>query len=674
MRPARASARLARGSAWRHLIAMAALSVVANQACAMETATAEYLDLSLEELLNVVVTTVSKKSQPLGQTAAAAYVISAEDIRRSGATTLPEALRLAPGVQVSAISHNKWSVSIRGFPGRYSNKLLVLVDGRSIYSPLFSGVFWEFNDIPLENIERIEVIRGPGGSIWGANAVNGVINVITRQARATQGSLASLELGDEKTASGLFRHGWSPDVDSSARVHLHARAVDASKTWQGHIDGEDDWRSGDAGFRFDKQLTQGALSVQGGIYDSRAGDAVTAYDFAGSMPPSRVTSGNNGKGGHLLARWESIGTDGTRQNLQGYLEYGQLDYSGLADERRATLDVEYQRQLRLGDAHDIVWGLGYRVSRDRQTDTPYVTFDPLKRTTDLWSAYFQDEIAWVPDHWRFTFGGRLEHNDYSGWEFQPNVRLAWTPDTQNVIWGALSQGVRTPSRGEANSRAALSPPMPLILLSVGDPYIDSEKLNALDLGWRRQWHADLSSDFSAFHYAYHDLRGSVMGQPNPPYLPLSLTNASNATISGLELALDWRVTPAWRLKASYGYIDITEKDEGGSLGGASELEGTTPRHQLTLFSTYDLSPTLQWDILLCRVDGLRVGSLSGVIPIPEHTVLDMRLGWRPSKDLSLSLVGQNLLDARHIEFIDSHIASTPMEVERGVYLKLDWKF
>lgn len=633
-----------------------------------------YLDLSLEELLEVIVTSVSKKSQKLGQTAAAVHVIGAEDIRRSGATTLPEVLRLAPGVQVSAISHNKWSVSIRGFPGRYSNKLLVLVDGRSIYSPLFSGVFWEFHDIPLDNIERIEVIRGPGGSIWGANAVNGVINIITRSARDTQGGAASLAVGDEKTFTGYFRHGWMPDEDTRVRVHAQFREVDASKDWATGADGRDDWRSGQVGFRLDKTLRSGSLSVQGNLYDSQAGDAVTAYDFAGSLPPAFVTSGNNGKGGHLLARWESTESGGARQSLQGYLEYGELDYSGLADERRATVDIEYQRQLRLGEAHDIVWGVGYRVSRDRQIDTPYVSFDPDKRTTDLWSAYLQDEIALVPDRWRLTLGGRVEHNDYSGVEFQPNARIAWTPDAQDVYWAAVSRGVRTPSRGEANSRAALSPPMPLILLSVGDPDIGSEKMNALDVGWRRQWESDLSTDISAFYYRYTDLRGTVMGMPTPPYLPLSLTNVSNASVRGLEFAVDWRATPVWRLKAGYSFASVSEEDRPGSLGGMSELTGTTPKHQFTLFSTYDVSPNLQWDVLMRHVSELNIQAISGEIVVPAHTVLDMRLGWRAWKDFSLSLVGQNLLDARHIEFVDSHIASAPTEVERGIYLKLHWKF
>ncbi len=651
-------------------LAVAGLYSVSSLAA---TADAGLLDLSLEELLQVVVTSVSKKSQKIGQTAAAVHVIAGEDIRRSGATNLPEALRLAPGVQVSAIGHNKWSVSIRGFAGRYSNKLLVLVDGRSIYSPLFSGVFWEFNDIPLEIVERIEVIRGPGGSIWGANAVNGVINIITRSAREPLGSRLTLGAGDEKRASGFFRHVWAPDLETSVRVHGQLRDVEASKAWRTGDDGRDDWRAGQAGFRLDKTLVAGTLSVQGNLYDSRAGDDVTAYDFAGTWPPTRITSGNNGQGGHLLARWEAVESDGARRSLQGYLDHGELDYSGLAEERRTTLDIEYQRQLRVAPDHDIVWGVGYRINRDRQTDTPYVAFTPDKRTTDLWSAYVQDEITLVPERWRLTLGSRFEHNDYTGFEAQPNIRVAWTPDDRDGLWAAFSRGVRTPSRGEANIRVALSPAMPLIMVTVGDPNIDSEKLSALDLGWRRQWSPSLSTDLSAFAYRYSDLRGSLVGMPEPPYLPMTITNTSKFRVQGMELAVDWRASPSWRLRGGYGYLDVSEVDGSGSVS-MSELSGTSPRHQLTLFSTYDLSPTLQWDTLLRYVDALRMTTLSGPVAVDAHTVLDMRLGWRVGKDLDVSLVGQNLLDAKHIEFVDSHIASTPNAVERAIHIKFDWKF
>jgi iron complex outermembrane receptor protein len=640
---------------------------------AVDTTGAEYIDLSLEELMRVVVTTASRKSQALGQTAAAAYVISAEDIRRSGATNVPEALRLAPGVQVAAISHNKWSVSIRGFPGRYSNKLLVLVDGRSIYSPLFSGVFWEFHDIPLENIERIEVIRGPGSAVWGANAVNGVINIITRAARGTDDARAVAMLGDE-LAYGYARNTWDLGDASALRVHVQTRHGEASKVLDSDQDGHDDWRAAQAGFRYDKTGTQGVISLQGGLYDSRAGDQVVAYDFAGTLPPRVRTSGNVGSGGYVLARWERNEASGSRQSVQGYLDHNNLDYSGLAKEVRTTADIEYQGQSTLGKRHDLNWGLGFRVSRDRQTDTEHVRFDPRERTAALWSAYVQDEIALVPGDFSLTLGSRFEYNDYSGFEVQPNMRVLWTPSPRDSLWGALSRGVRTPSRGESDSRAVLSPPSPLIVVSVGDPDIDAESMVALDLGWRRQWHTGLSTDIAAFAYRYKDLRGSIMNAPTPPYLPITLTNASSAAIDGFEAAVDWRVASKWRLKASYAWIDIDERVEADGMGGLSELVDTTPTRQVTVHSTYDLTPGLQCDFVLRHVGKLRLSTLAGPLPVDAYTTLDLRLGWRPAKNLEVSLIGRNLLDDRHLEFIDSHIASTPAEVQRGIHLRAEWSF
>jgi iron complex outermembrane receptor protein len=635
---------------------------------------AEFLDLSLEELMHVVVTTASRKSQTLARTAAAVHVISAEEIRRSGASNLPEALRLAPGVQVAAISHNKWSVSIRGFPGRYSNKLLVLVDGRSIYSPLFSGVFWEFNDIPLENIERIEVIRGPGSSVWGANAVNGVINIITKSARDTLGDHIDLALGDEKRAAGYVRHGWAPSDDTSVRIHVKARDVEPSIRHADGRAGEDDWHAAQAGFRLDRVGAGDTLSIQGGLYDSRAGDSVTAYDFAGSLPPRVISSGNNGQGGHLMARWERVDAAGERRSLQGYVERSTLDYSGLAEEQRVTLDLEYQHQARVGATQELVWGFGYRFSRDRQTDTDYVRFDPDKYTTHLWSAFVQDEITLVPERWALTLGSRLEHNEYSGFEIQPNIRLSWTPTPHDSYWGALSRGTRTPSRGETNSMVALTPPMPLVMVSIGDPSMDSEKINALDLGWRRQWTPHVSSDFSAFAYHYSDLRGSIMGLPTLAYIPFTLTNDSKANLHGAELFVDWRVTQDWRLRTGYSWLKVKESKLGQGIGSASEVEGTTPTGQFSLQSSLDISPSLRWDMVLRHVDALRLRTLAGDMPIDAYTELDMRLAWQSAKNLEISLVGQNLFNESHMEFVDSHIASAPSEVERSVRVVLDWKF
>ncbi len=482
-----------------------------------QTSKPDNLDLSLEELMNLVVTSVSKKAQTLAETAAAAYVIKAEDIRRSGATNIPEALRLAPGVQVAAIGHNRWSVSIRGFNSRFSNKLLVLVDGRAIYSAAFSGVFWEHNDIPLNNIERIEVIRGPGGSVWGANAVNGIINIITYSAQSTEGGLLSAAVGDEVRGAALVRYGWALDEETHVRLHANTKSVDAGQTLAGGA-GPDDWKSTQAGFRLDATRSGDSYTLQGNISDYQAGDRITAFTAAPPYASSLSTDGA-GKTAHLLGKWEQPTDTGSR-SLQAFIDHSDTDL-GVARYRNNTFDLEYLQQA-TGDKHDLVWGLGYRVSKDQMDAAVHVLFTEPRKTFSLYSAFIQDEITLVPKRWRLTLGSRFEHNDFTGFEVQPNLRLLWTPSQEDSVWAAASRAIRTPSRGERTSTAFVSPPnppfVPLPLGVVGNPNMDSEKLTALDLGWRRRWSPTLNSEVAAFYYRYADLRGVL--PPGPTTMPL----------------------------------------------------------------------------------------------------------------------------------------------------------
>jgi len=601
-------------------------------------------------------------------------VITADDIRRSGATSLPEVLRLAPGVQVSAISNNKWSVTIRGFSGRFSNKLLVLVDGRSIYSPLFSGVQWEYNDLPLENVERIEVIRGPGGSLWGANAVNGVINITTRSAHDTQGGLLSGGLGTEQRAFGTARYGWALDDQSSLQLYAKAKDVDPSRTLAGAT-GPDDWQSQLGGFRMDRTLESGHFMLQGSLYDSRPGDEVTATTLTGTTQLLRT--GNAASGGHLLARWEHTDANGKLHALQGYLEHSALEVSGAGKEDRDTLNLEYQQQLRLGESHEIVWGLGYLLSRDVIPATATTVFTPASRTIDLPSVFVQDEITLVPERWFLTLGSRFEHNDFSGFEIQPNLRLLFTPDRNDSLWAAVSRAVRTPSRGEADSLAALGMQGPLVVRAVGNPEMDAEKLAALDLGWRRQWSPKVSSDLAGFFYRYNDLRASLLS-PNffvlPPTLDLLTTNAIEADVFGLELSVDWRVRADWHLQAHYAWIKLDPDALDPTRYLPLNFPDETPTQQFSLLSSLDLTAKLRWDVWLRHTSKLKVSGITRSYDIPAYTALDMGLAWKPVDSLEISLVGQNLLDPSHMEFIDQQIPATPVEIERGVYLKLAWMF
>lgn len=636
------------------------------------------LKLSLEELMQITVTSASKKEQSLAQTTAAVFVIKADDIRRSGATNVPEALRLAPGVQVAAIGHNRWSVSIRGFNSRFSNKLLVMVDGRAIYSAGFSGVFWEHNDIPLNNIERIEVIRGPGGSIWGANAVNGIINIITYSAKDTQGGLISAAAGNELRGVGQARYGWALDEESHLRLHAQAKSIDGGQDAVTGGKGWDNWKNQQAGFRLDAKRGGDSYSLQGNIGDYRAGDRIAAFTAA---PPFAALLNTDGAGqtGHLLGRWERPADNGSH-SLQAFIEHNETDM-GVVRYRIDTFDLEYQQQI-IGDKHDLVWGLGYRTSKDQVTGTPYLLFSDTGKAFSLYSAFIQDDITLVPERWRLTLGSRFEHNDFTGFEVQPNVRLLWTPTAQDSLWAAVSRAVRTPSRGERASTVFIAPPsiqtFGLPLATVGDPNMAAEKLTALDLGWRHQWSATLTSDVAAFYYRHADLRGGVPGT-NPlflginPYLPLYVTNAIGAESYGLEVSADWLPRENWRLQANASLFQINARD---AKPGAQpdEFIGATPSHQVSLCSSLDLTPQVQWDVWLRKVGKLSGGPNTPGDEVPGYTSLDMRLAWKPNRELEISLVGQNLLDSSHPEIVMTTISSVPVKIERGAYLKADWKF
>lgn len=488
----------------KHLLIMFALGLSAPMAHAVDNSRS-VLDLGLEELMQIMVTSASKKAQPLAETAAAVFVISADDIHRSGATNVPEALRLAPGVQVAAIGRNKWSVSIRGFNSRFANKLLVMVDGRAIYNPAFSGVFWEHHDIPLRNIARIEVIRGPGGSLWGANAVNGIINIITHAAEDTQGGLLSAAVAEASAGSVFARHGWALDEETHLRLHASAQAVEGGEAVAGGK-GPDDWNSRQTGFRLDVTRDGDSYSLQGALSAYTAGDAITAFTAAAPYA-GIVSSDGAGKTAHLLGRWEGR-TDTGGHSLQAYLDHGDHDV-GVFRYRNNTFDVEYQRRVGT-EAHDLVWGLGHRVNGDRVYGSPHVFMADTGKSFSLYSAFVQDDITLEPRRWRLTLGSRFEHNDFTGFEVQPNIRLLWTPTTADSAWVAVSRAVRTPSRGETASTAFIAPPSassPIPLATVGDPNMGAETLIALDLGWRRQWTPTLTSELAAFHYRYADLRG-----------------------------------------------------------------------------------------------------------------------------------------------------------------------
>jgi iron complex outermembrane receptor protein len=599
----------------------------------------------------------------VADTAAAVYVISADDIRRSGASNIPEALRLAPGVQVSIIGNNKWAVSIRRFADRFSNKLLVLVDGRSVYAPIFSGVLWEGLDVPLENIARIEVVRGPGASIWGANAVNGVINIITRSPFETLGDQVTVAAGSELRGYGFFRHGWSPDQDTAAALHAQVQDYSPSQRVAGG-ENVDTWRAGSAGFKVEHLLDQGTLYLRGGVSRSDAGDELQLV----SAPPANnlIQGSERISNGFLMARWERLVDPSRNDSFQFYLDRTDFTHPML-NEKRLTTDLEYQRHQALDSGQDLIWGLGYRYSEDRIENSPMLTVNDPNSHTSLYSAYAQDEITLQPGRWRLTLGSRLEHNDYTGFGFQPNLRLLWTPDQKNSAWLSLARAIRTPSRIEEGAKLnAMADPAgpPPTLVQVSLSSLENERLDALDLGWRHVFNPGLSLDLATFYNHYDRLRGSTttITLP-PPYLLIQgqINNGDSADVYGLEPSLDWHPTPSWRLQANYSFLRI--RMHTGDIPGQDPRSNdvSSPSNQYSLRSSLDLGPRWHWDAWLRHVSRIRA------YDIPAYTTLDMRLAWQVDPKLKLSLVGQNLLDAAHAEFRSDFPLSTPSEVERGVF-------
>jgi iron complex outermembrane receptor protein len=676
-------------AARRQPITLALLALLAAQALPV-AAQSDPADLSLEELLNVEVRTASRKAQRLQDVAAAVFVITREDIERSGATSLPEVLRLAPGVQVARLANSRWAVSARGFNGRFANKLLVLMDGRSIYSPLFSGVLWELEDTLLEDIDRIEVIRGPGAALWGANAVNGVINIITRHARDTRDALVVAGAGSEEKGFGALRQGLAIG-DGHLRLWAKSAKRDASLD-AGGAAGPDDWRATRAGIRSDLNLDTGRrLTVIGGVYQGTTGDrwmlpSLTA--LSGIVP---IDIEQRGTGGHALLRHDWTPADGSQSTLQVYVDRSDLEVPGVLREQRTTVDLDFQRRIAPRELHDVIWGLSHRHSRDRIASHSIISIRPERQTYTLTSAFVHDEITLRRDALRMVLGARLEHNSYTGLEPQPNARLMWTPTAHQAAWAAVSRAVRTPSRAEKDSTLDLqvipgggaSPPV--LLRSVSTPVADlkAERVTALEFGYRHRFDAQLSLDVAVFHNRYDQLRG---GQLSGQYLAMvpfphvvqeiTMSYALKGRTSGLELVADWHAAPWLRLQGGYGLLQASIFGPSGNpigAGAAQELENSAPRHQASLRGSISLSGRQQFDFWLRHVGRLRPESATSS-GVPAYTTLDLRYAWRPSPSFELSLVGQNLLDARHAEFVPDLLPSQTAQIERGWYVKGRWQF
>jgi iron complex outermembrane receptor protein len=635
-------------------------------------------NLSLEELSQIEVTTPSREPQAAFRTPDAIYVITGEDIKRSGATSIPEALRLAPGVEVARIDANKWSIGIRGFGSRFSRGVLVLIDGRTVYSTLLAGTYWEVQDTFMDDIDRIEVIRGPGGTIWGPNAVNGVINVITKNTKDTHGMLASAGSGNEEQGFANFRYGGGNDNGFNYR--FYGKAFTRGPEYHPDHASFDDWRASQGGFRMDwERNDRDSFTVQGDIYIEDAGERVSAVSYT---PPysQNIDANADLSGGNVLARWTRKIADGNDIQFQAYYDRTNRHEPNFG-ELRNTFDVDFLQRLRLPARQQVSWGLAARFSL--ADDLPVVSglaFLPAKRTDELFSGFIQDEISLVDNRLSLTLGTKLLRTNFTGMEAEPSARLAWTPTSNQTFWTAFTHSVRTPSDAEedfllSGYQYTLANGTPFFAAFLPNKGFQPEQLNGYEIGYRRLIGPKLYVDVAGFYNHYHDLFdeeiiGGISLDDNPPpihlLLPAQFGNGLRGETIGGEIAPEWRPTAFWRLRGSYSYLNMHIKPAAGSLdiGSAPGINGSSPRHEVGVQSSFDLSKALQFDLDFRYVSALPAQSVSA------YSTGNVRFAWRFRRNWEAALVGQNLLQPWHVE--DGGDPATLVGIRRSAYVKLSW--
>lgn len=630
-------------------------------------------EMSIEDLMRVKVFSVAKNLQPWFESPAAVYVITGDDIRRSGATSIPEALRLAPGLDVARVNVHAWAIGSRGFNSLFSDKLLVLMDGRSVYTPMFSGVWWNSQDTLLEDIDRIEVVRGVDGTVWGANAVNGVINIITKSAKDTQGLLLTGGGGNEERGFGAARYGLKLDEQTWFRVY--AKGFNRVEDYEAlGLTGKFDWQQERGGFRLDHDGGDNRFTIQGDLFnDQNLGFGVYPDLSSPTFVLVDTTSPFRTWGGNLLGRWTHRCANDAEWTLQTYYDYESHYFQYSLDEKRHTGDVDFQYRFALGDRQFLTCGAGYRVAADHFGPTLGTSFVPASRTLNLFSVFVQDEIVLAPDRLRLTLGAKLEHNDYTGCEVQPSARLAWTPTRQQTVWAAVSRAVRIPARDDRDMlfNIGVIPGATNTLLQIqGTPGFESEKVVGFELGYRVQPLEQLLFDATTFYNLYEDLRGV---RPGTPYFdagryvqPLFYENLLTGQTYGFEIAADWRPVHWWRVQASYTFLRMQEQE---SIPGVYSYtaEGDSPRNQVALRTSLDLPWHIELD------GGVRYVDVLSTLRVPSYWAANLRLGWRPNKNWEVAVVGQQLLDSQHPEFAQNFVVA-PSEVQHSIYAQVTWRY
>ncbi|MEZ5356575.1 MAG: TonB-dependent receptor [Bryobacteraceae bacterium] len=628
---------------------------------------------SLEELMNIEVSSVSRKQQRLSETAAAVYVVTREDIRRSGASSIPELLRMAPGVGVARIDSSRYAITARGFNGRIANKMLVLIDGRTIYNNLYSGVFWEHFHIPLDDIERIEVIRGPGATVWGANAVNGVINIITAGAAETQGTLVTLGAGMDETAGIAVRYGGQAGKRLQYRVYGRHSTYNTQMDAMGR-EASDGWYTHRMGFRMDWQSSdRDTFSFQGDL-----ARGVACQTVLPPLAPVRTKELTGFTAGFGLMRWTRKQSERSEMNLQIYFNReSRSEFVGKGHFQ--SLDFDFQHRYRLAARHELVWGGGYRSYSDDIT-RGRTTFAPASRTDGLSSSFVQDEIALIPEALTLTLGAKFQNNSYTGLETQPGARLAWHLSSDSSLWASVARAVRTPSRldDDANIRLQIPTPFgPTSLLYRGNRNIRSETLLAWEGGYRRQLGNRATVDTTLFTNGYDRLRGAVLGTPGTEtgpggpqlVIPLYLDNIGRGRTWGVEVASNWNLAERWKVSANYSHLagNISAPRAFDQLRPGDKPSLTSPAHMIQARSLLDITRKVAFDANAYYISKIPETA------VPAYTRIDARVAWQINAVAEIAAGVTNLQAARHLEFVADDLSESS-HIRRAAYVRLTWRF
>jgi iron complex outermembrane recepter protein len=669
---------------------LASLGVAATSAATTwaQQPPADLTKVNIEDLMNMEVTSASKKEQKLSSVAAAIFVITPEDIRRSGATNIPDLLRMVPGLDVAQINGSTWAIGARGFNQQFSNKLLVMIDSRIVYTPNFAGVYWDTLDVPLEDIERIEVIRGPGGSIWGVNAVDGVISIFTKKASDTAGGMVEAEGGNQVQGAGTAQYGGKLGKDTDYRIFGKYFNDGAEEDLAGQ-NGADGWHLLHGGFRADSTLSsKDSLTVEGDLYSGREGEY--GFYLPSILSPSLIAIPEeiDLSGGSLQSAWHHVYSEHSDSTLQvSYTRYGRGD--PLEPETRDTVFLDYQDHFAWGRRQDIVWGLGYEYTSNDVKGSLTVSFDPPGRVLQVFNSFVQDEITLVPDRVYLTAGAKLEHNDYTGFAFMPSARVSWTLRDHQMFWAAVSRALRAPSQNDTNLVVNLgSSPgpngIPILTRFEGNPNFQNEQLIAYEAGYRSSFSDRFSIDVAAYADDYTHLQttepsGSFFEPtPLPPHEVQTLTyeNLMYGQIYGLEIAGNWKLSDRWSLRPAYALCKPFLHTEPASQDTttAQFVSGATPDESFNLRSHFDFTEHLAWDVSGFYVSPLDHQSPSSNVTIPSLVRLDSGLTWTSRNRFSVSVVGQNLLKAQHTEFEDVFGSMQSSEIKRSAYAKFTWQF